>query len=57
MEKEKEDDDCGDGAIYRSSLVSANVEEPEEERGTDCDEREKKVDEEIDVGILNSLIS
>ena len=57
MEKEEEDDDGGNGAIECPFLVLSNVEEPEEKGYSHSHEREEKIDQQIDVGILNSLIS
>ena len=57
MEKEEEDDDRSDGAIQSLLLIPSNVEEPEEKGHSNRHERQEKVDEQIDVSILNSFIS
>ena len=56
MEKEEEDDDCGDGAIHRPSLVPSDVKEPEEKRETNSNQRKEQVNQEVDVDALHSLI-
>ena len=55
MEKEEEDDDCGDGAVDRSSLVPSDVKEPEEKGQTHCNEGEEKKYQQIDVDALHFL--
>ena len=55
MEKEEEDDDCGDGAIHRPSLVPSDVKEPEEKRETNSNQRKEQVNQEVDVDALHSL--
>ena len=56
MEKEEEDDDCGDGAIDRSSLVPSDIKEPEEKREANSNQGEEKINEEVDVDAFHSLV-
>ena len=56
VEEEEEDDDCGDGAVGCLPAIASDVEEPEEERETDAQERQQKEDEKVDEDTLQSFL-
>ena len=56
MEKKEEDDDSCDGSVQRPLLVLSKVEEPEEERNSNCDEGKQQIHQKVDVDAFRSLI-
>ena len=56
MKEKEEDDDGSDGPVERPPLILSKVEEPEEQRNSNCDERKQQINQEVDIDVLRSLI-
>ena len=56
MKEKEEDDDGSDGPVERPPLILSKVEEPEEQRNSNCDERKQQINQEVDIDVLRSFI-